>query len=128
MLSSSPISDPEIELLLTLLRVHLLKLATTETIMEFGSEKVLYCSLAQQCFINEYVYFQTPFETEYSQQLLNQLIKALEKKQHPPEILVVTVACYFPLYSIRGSERLLQQDWSADVKKVLKQQIQEPLE
>lgn len=130
MLTSSPIPDPEIEAFLTRLRRNLLKDAVSNirhenTINDVGA---LYCSLAQQCFINEYVYYQTPQEIEDSNQLLNQLTQALKDGQNIPAALVITVACYFPLYSVKGAEKLLHQDWPVDVKRVLKQQIQEPLE
>ena len=130
MLSSSHIPDAEIEIFLTSLRRHLLKVAASVILKEDETEEVaaLYCSLAQQCFINEYVYFQTPEEIKHSHQLLNQLTKALEDKQSIPAVWIISVACYFPLYSVEGAEKLLHQRWSDDVKKVLKQQIQEPLE
>jgi tetratricopeptide (TPR) repeat protein len=129
MLSSSPIPDPEIEIFLTSLRRHLLRMAASVIFKEDEAEEIaaLYCSLAQQCFINEYVYFQTPEEINRSHQLLNQLTKALEDKQRVPAVWIISVACYFPLYSVVGAEKLLDQKWSDDVKNVLKQQIEEPL-
>jgi len=130
MLSSSPIPDREIEIFLTSLRQHLLKVAASVILKEDETEKVavLYCSLAQQCFINEYVFFQTQEEVECSHQLFNQLTKTLEDNQTVPAVWIIAVACYFPLYAIAGSEKLLHQKWSDEVKSVLKQQIQEPLE
>jgi tetratricopeptide (TPR) repeat protein len=130
MLSSSHIPDAEIEIFLTSLRFHLLKAATSVILKEDETEEVatFYCSLAQQCFINEYVYFQTQEEIERSYQLLHQLTTALEENQSISEVLIISVACYFPLYSIEGAEKLLSQKWSDDVRKVLNQQIQEPLE
>ena len=130
MLSSSHIPDAEIEIFLTFLRRHFLKVAASVILKEDETEEVaaLYCSLAQQCFINEYVYFQTPEETKRSHQLLNQLTKALEDNQSIPVVWVISVACYFPLFSVAGAEKLLQKNWSDDIKSVLIQQLQEPLE
>ena len=129
MLSSSHIPDAEIEIFLTSLRRHLLKVAASVVLNEVETKEVaaLYCSLAQQCFINEYVYFQTQEEIERSHQLLSQLMKALDDKQNIPAVWVISVACYFPLYSVKGAEKLLHQTWSDDVKSVLKQQLEEPL-
>jgi len=129
MLSSSPIPDPEIEILLTSLRRHLLKVAVSVILKEDETEEVatFYCFLAQQCFINEYVYFQTQEEIKRSHQLLNQLTTALEDKQSIPAVWVMSVACYFPLHSVEGAEKLLHRKWSDGVKSVLKQQIEEPL-
>lgn len=128
MLTSGPIPDAEIETFLTILRRNVLKAALTASLKENDEVAVLHCSLAQQCFINEYVYYQTTEEIADSHKLLNQLTQALEGNQSIPAILVVAVACYFPLFSITGAEKLLYQDWPYDVNKVLKQQIQEPLE
>jgi tetratricopeptide (TPR) repeat protein/2-polyprenyl-3-methyl-5-hydroxy-6-metoxy-1,4-benzoquinol methylase len=130
MLSSSPIPDAEIEIFLSSLRRHLLKVAVSIILKEGETEEVatIYCSLAQQCFINEYVYFQTPEEIKFSNQLLNQLTEALEDRQSIPSVWLISVACYFPLYSIKGAEKLLQKKWSDGVEKILIQQIQEPLE
>ena len=46
----------------------------------------LYCYLAQQCFINEYVYFETAQEIEHLQLLLGKLKTAIERegKFQPP--------------------------------------------
>ena len=129
-LSSGPVPDAEIEIFLTSLRRHFLNTSGSVILEETNTEEVssLFCSLAQQCFINEYVYFQTPEEIRRSQQLRDQLTKALEDRQNVPAVWVIAVACYFPLYSVADIEILNQQKWSDDVKSVLKQQIQEPLE
>jgi tetratricopeptide (TPR) repeat protein/2-polyprenyl-3-methyl-5-hydroxy-6-metoxy-1,4-benzoquinol methylase len=130
MLSSSFIADAEIEIFLTSLRRHVLRVAVSEVLKKDETEEIaaLYCSLAQQCFINEYIFFQTPEEINSSHQLLNQLTKALENTQAVPAVWVISIACYFPLYSVAGSEKLLHQKWHHDVTRVLKQQIQEPME
>jgi 2-polyprenyl-3-methyl-5-hydroxy-6-metoxy-1,4-benzoquinol methylase len=130
MLCSDHIPDAEIEIFLTFLRGNLLKMAESVNLNQSQSEKVspLYCYLAQQCFINEYIFFQTPEEINRSNQLLNQLTKALENKQNVPAVWVISVACYFPLYSIAGALKLLHQNWSNDVAQILRQQLQEPLE
>ena len=128
-LTSSPIPDAEIEILLTSLRRHLLKEAGSVVSREDQPQEIaaLYCSLAQQCFINEYVYFQTPEEIDESERLRDRLKKALESEQAIPAVWAIAVACYFPLYSIVGVEKLFQQKWPDDVGNVLIQQIQEPL-
>ena len=130
MLSSGVIPDAEIEIFLTSLRRHFLNIAELVILKDGNTKEIpaLFCSLAEQCFINEYVYFQTPEEIRRSQQLRNHLTKALENKQTIPAVWVIAVACYFPLYSVANVEILHQQKWSDDVRSVLKQQIQEPLE
>jgi len=129
-LSSSVIPDLEIEIFLTSLRRHFLYIAESIILKDGKTEGIssLFCSLAKQCFINEYVYFQTPEEIRRSQQLHDRLTMAIEGKENIPEVWIIAVACYFPLYSVIGIEILSQEKWSDDVKSVLKQQIQDPLE
>jgi tetratricopeptide (TPR) repeat protein len=129
-LSSSPIPDAEMEIFLTILRRQLLQVVTLNMLKEgeTGDVDNLLCSLAQQCFINEYIYFQTPNETETSHKILELLTKALENDQFISANLVIAVACYFPLYSVPSAAKLLNRNWSKELKAVLKQQIDEPLD
>jgi tetratricopeptide (TPR) repeat protein/2-polyprenyl-3-methyl-5-hydroxy-6-metoxy-1,4-benzoquinol methylase len=130
MLSSSLIPSPKLESLLTLLRHHFLKDAQYKALTKSETEDVtpFYCSLAQQCFINEYVYYQTAEEIGLSQQLRYQLTQALEEVGNVSADLIIAVACYFPLYSVAGSEKLLHKKWPTHIQSVLIQQIQEPLD
>ena len=130
MLSSGLIPDPELETFFANLRFHLLKKACLIMLKEDEADEVaiLHTSLAKQCFINEYVYFQTPEEIDLSLQLRDQLMKSLETEQSIPAYWVIAVACYFPLYLVTGAKKLLQKKWPDEVKSVLIQQIQEPLE
>ena len=129
-LSSSPVPDAEMETFFTVMRRQLLKV-TASVILEEGEPhniENIYCSLAQQCFINEYIYFQTTEEIATSQELFNRLTNALENNQVIPAILVAAVACYFPLYSVTGAIKLLPRNWPEQLKAVLNQQIDEPLD
>lgn len=130
MLSSSHINDHELERLFTLLRHHFLVKVSSYITDNFECNDIptLYCYLAQQCFINEYVYFESEEEIEQLQIVLNRLKTALEREEKIPAYLVVSAACYVPLHSVLGAERLLKLRWQTDVASVLKQQIQEPLE
>ena len=130
MLSSGLIPDPELETFFANLRFHLLKKACLIMLKEDEADEVaiLHTALAKQCFINEYVYFQTPEEIDLSLQLRDQLMKSLETEQSIPAYWVIAVACYFPLYLVTGAKKLLQKKWPDEVKSVLIQQIQEPLE
>jgi tetratricopeptide (TPR) repeat protein/2-polyprenyl-3-methyl-5-hydroxy-6-metoxy-1,4-benzoquinol methylase len=130
MLCSNLIPDPELEIFLANLRFHLLKKASLIMLKEDEADEVaiLYTSLAKQCFINEYVYFQTPEEIDLSLELRKQLMKSLETEQNIPAFWVIAVACYFPLYLVAGAKKLLQKKWPDELKSVLIQQIQEPLE
>jgi len=130
MLSSGHIADHDLERLFTRLRRHLLMQVTPTMSDELEGNDVptLYCYLAQQCFINEYVYFETAQEIEHLQLKLGQLEAAIEREEEIPASLVIVVACYVPLHSVLGAQSLPQRDWPSEVASVLKQQIQEPLD
>jgi tetratricopeptide (TPR) repeat protein/2-polyprenyl-3-methyl-5-hydroxy-6-metoxy-1,4-benzoquinol methylase len=130
MLTSMPIPDHQLEIFFTNLRTFFLNVSSSLLLDEFESEEVanLYCSIAQQCFINEYVYFQTTDEINRSTRLRHLLTTALEKGQNFPVTWVIAVACYFPLHSIAGAEKLLQKKYINAINCVLIQQIKEPLE
>lgn len=130
MLSSSHVSDHDIELYLTNLRNRYLWRATSD--LTYGAQPdevpITICCLAKQCFINEYVYFQTEKEIQHVRVLVNTLTNAIAREKKIQASLVIAVACYVPLNSISGSERLLHRNWNSDVVSVLVQQIKDPHE
>ncbi|MDA9218962.1 methyltransferase domain-containing protein, partial [Burkholderiaceae bacterium] len=130
MLSSGHIADHDLERLFTRLRQHFLMQVTPSMSDELEDKDVpaLYCYLAQQCFINEYVYFETAQELEHLKLKLGQLETAIKRDEKISLSLVIAVACYVPLHSVLAAQSLLQRHWPSDVANVLKQQIQEPLD
>jgi tetratricopeptide (TPR) repeat protein len=129
-LASAPIPDSELEEFFTWVR-HLLLNEATRTQPEFGESTPAldcYAALAQQCFINEYVFFETPAEIQQATNLRGQLTKAIEDGEKIPDIWLMAVAFYAPLHTVVGSEKLLQREWAAATNAVLVQQIREPLE
>ena len=129
-LTSGPVADIELEKYFTTLRYKFLKIANSFSVeqVNINDGQSFYCALAQQCFINEYVYYQTPHEIALAIALRDRLIKALKDHEDFPLAWVLAVACYFPLYSLNYSHELLNKSYSDEAKAVIKQQIQEPLE
>lgn len=130
LLCSTPICDIDLERFLTMVRRIMLNAASTATVSEAVEESTLvfYCALARQCFINEYVFDWTDEETDQAQALLDLLVAAVETEAPIPILLLVTVAAYFPLYSIPFAARLLDRSWPDAVTALLTQQIREPEE
>lgn len=62
-----------------------------------------YAALAQQCFINEYVFAWADDEAIQAQSLRDSLIAALETGVQVPSLWPVAVAAYFPLHSLPSS-------------------------
>ena len=83
------------------------------------------CALAQQCFINEYVFFQDDDETARAETARAQLAAALESGGAIAPALVATAASYAPL---SGMPRLLERQWPAPLAALLTQQVVEPAE
>lgn len=61
----------------------------------------LLSALAQQCFINEYVFAQTDEEAEYANRLRELLTEKLSRGDVVSPLLLAAVAAYFPLRCAR---------------------------
>jgi SAM-dependent methyltransferase/tetratricopeptide (TPR) repeat protein len=120
-----------LELFLTKLRAALLRLAGANA---FDAVQVddnvieLLCALAQQCFINEYVFAQTDEETERANRLRDLLTEKLSRGDIVSPLLLAAVAAYFPLHSLHGAKSLLSLPWPERAADLVRMQVREPLE
>jgi 2-polyprenyl-3-methyl-5-hydroxy-6-metoxy-1,4-benzoquinol methylase len=128
-LQSTLICGVPLELFLTGLRAAMLQLSdddAAKTIDDATAE--LFCALAQQCFINEYVYTCGESERQKAAQLRDVLQQKLGAGDRIPVILLAAVAAYFPLFSLSEAQSLLTKTWPDCVADLLRQQVREPLE
>jgi 2-polyprenyl-3-methyl-5-hydroxy-6-metoxy-1,4-benzoquinol methylase len=88
----------------------------------------LFCALAEQCFLNEYVFAQTADENSRAAQLHDQLRQKLNDGGNIPLGLLAAVGAYFPLHAIPKAESLLSAKWPDEAAGLLRQQVREPLE
>jgi 2-polyprenyl-3-methyl-5-hydroxy-6-metoxy-1,4-benzoquinol methylase len=120
-----------LEVMLTHVRSALLDLAMA-TVPDFRKvdDNVigLSCALAQQCFINEYVYALSDQERRLANQLRDLLLEYLKSGNDIAPFLLAVVAAYFPLRSLALAESLLSKDWHEAAAALLRQQLGEPLE
>lgn len=107
-LQSAPVCDLALERFLTELRKTLL---LNPDFSQTAPQ--LTASLAQQCFINEYIYPVSEAETA--------ALKTLPRINH-----LLIRACYQPLYTLPNSATLLTHAWPEAVQRVIQQQIIEP--
>jgi SAM-dependent methyltransferase len=130
MLESAPASDMELEPLLGALRFVLLEAAVAATDSDVVDESILgfYAALAQQCFINEYIFDASDEETCKALELRDSLEAALKSGAPIPLLWPLAVAAYFPLHSLPEAQALLGRTWPDGVTAVLVQQVKEPLE
>jgi Flp pilus assembly protein TadD/SAM-dependent methyltransferase len=130
LLETTPSVDIDLERFLTQARFALLDAASASAESDESSEEVLvfHCSLARQCFINEYVFACTDAELERARSLKERLAASLASGSRIPVLLPIAVAAYFPLGSIPSAEALLERSWPEPVTGLFVQQVREPLE
>ena len=130
-MKSAPICGLALEIFLTHVRSALLRVAIPialksrtidENIISFS------CAVAQQCFINEYVFAQSDEEAQLAIQLRNSLVERIAAGSEVPPLMLAAVAAYFPLHSLPMAETFLAINWPETVTDLLRQQIREPLE
>jgi tetratricopeptide (TPR) repeat protein len=130
-LELTPLHGVALELFLTTLRSSLLRLVADNQFDEAQfSHNVthLFCALAQQCFINEYVFSQTDKETVQASELRDFLLEKISTGSHISPTLLAAVAAYFPLYTIPTAKSLFDRKWPECAAGLLRQQVGEPLE
>ena len=127
LLEATLVCDIQLERLLTAIRFILLEAATTEINSHPVEETALrfFSALAQQCFINEYVFADTDGEIEQAQRLRAGLIEALSSGTSIPELWLAAVAAYFPLADLPVADLILPRPWSAPVAALVARQVRE---
>jgi tetratricopeptide (TPR) repeat protein/2-polyprenyl-3-methyl-5-hydroxy-6-metoxy-1,4-benzoquinol methylase len=128
-LEAVPVSTIEFERFLTAARYALLETATGEQPPDPSDIAALpfYAVLAQQCFINEYVFDCDENERAAAVACRTKLLALLDAKAPLSPVLLLAVATYFPLYTLPDPGRLLAANQQGPVERVLRQQVREPL-
>lgn len=91
------------------------------------SDVLVFCAaLAQQCFINEYVFSVTPDENTALSRLSGIVTEALARQAPVEAWQVVALAMYRPLHTLPGADTLAARQWPAAVAAVVTQQVSEP--
>ncbi len=119
-LQSTPVRNVALERALTSLRAALLEaIAAGRPIDDLTLE--FCCTLARQCFINEYVFAITAEEDVRVDALKRKLPDAA-----PAELMAL--AMYGPLHALPAPEGVLARQWPRAVEAVVTQQLREPME
>ena len=87
-----------------------------------------HCALAQQCYLNDYVYATTADELARVARLRDQVASQIQAGIDPPAAILAAVASYVPLHSVPAVERLVDRPLAAPVAELVAQQVTEPLE
>jgi len=125
-LESTTVRDIRLEHWLTAMRGALLRATlvgeppASDDILAFAS------ALAQQCFINEYIFTVSSAEVEQVQRLKAMLTEALERGASLGGMHLLVCAMYMGLHSLPNVSALAARAWPGRVAAVLTQQVREP--
>src|ERR1700722_8673580 len=130
LLEAAPVSTIQFERFLTCARHVLLEIASNEQAPDHSDVAALqfYAALSRQCFVNEYIFDCDDRELIAVAACRTKLLALLDTSAVVPPFLVLAVAAYFPLNTLRDASRLLAANEPGPVDEVLRQQIREPLE
>jgi len=128
LLQSKVVHDAELERLLTALRRALLQhvIAGGDSLDADGLE--FFCALAQQCFLNEYVFACGEAERAQVRQVQDRIASAVATDADVAPLDVIVVASYQPLHSLPFAHSLPTRSWPNVVDRVLQRHLREPLQ
>jgi Tfp pilus assembly protein PilF/2-polyprenyl-3-methyl-5-hydroxy-6-metoxy-1,4-benzoquinol methylase len=129
-LEAAPVNSIEFERFLTGVRHTLLETASNKQASDHSDVAALrfYSAIVRQCFINEYIFDCDDSELIAARACRTKLLALLDAHAVVPPVLVLAVAAYFPLNTLRNASRLIAANERGPVDEVLRQQIHEPLE
>jgi 2-polyprenyl-3-methyl-5-hydroxy-6-metoxy-1,4-benzoquinol methylase/tetratricopeptide (TPR) repeat protein len=127
LLESTIVCDLELERFSTLVRRMMLTTALGgDSSQGFGLDSLrFFCAVAQQCFVNEYVFSWTDEEKQQAESLRARVVETLAAGASPSELWLVAVAAYFPLASLPQPDLLVKMPWSAPVTGLVTRQVWE---
>lgn len=126
-LESTVVRDAMLERWLTALRAAILRAALASEPHPDDDILAFCSSLAQQCFINEYVFAVAPDELEQVERLKSTVADALAGGVNLHPLRVVALAMYAGLHELVHAQVLTERKWPAAVAAVVTQQVREPL-
>ena len=119
--------DVEIERFLTAARRALLDAAAADPPAPADESGLGFFSrLAEQCFINEYVFAESDEEREAVSKLRAAVAAALKSGAEIAPLQLAAIAAYMPLGGLPDAELLLQREWPGSLTDLLIQQLVEP--
>jgi SAM-dependent methyltransferase/tetratricopeptide (TPR) repeat protein len=127
LLQTRAVCDIALERLLTAIRRGLLHDIDAQQVAA-DRELAFCCALAQQCFINEYVFALTDAEESQSQAARQHLVDAIKAGTDIPPVRFAITAAYVPLHALAQSGALLERSWPQPAAQLLAMQVREPLE
>lgn len=128
LLSTSPVVTVEVERVLTAVRRALLNECASGELDAPQMWLPLASALAQQGFLNEYVFAVSDEEGVQVLELRDAVAASLQRDEAVEPVRVALLGSYLPLHAIDGAGRLASRDWPAPVAALVTQQITHHLE
>ncbi|MBK1840716.1 tetratricopeptide repeat protein [Azospirillum sp. YIM B02556] len=126
-LRAAPVCDPALERAVTRLRRVLLLALTGPGLPDRPAWRALCAAIAEQCFLNEYVFAETDGEFQVLAVLVRTAEAALDRNEQPPAVLVALLGAYRPLYHWERATALQALSWPEEIAQLLDRQVTEPL-
>lgn len=127
LLGAGPNTDRELEMVLTVIRRHLLMRAGSG--QKFAAfELDLLSIIARQAFTNEFVFWESDEEAAHFAQLKTRIEAEIRSGQPVEPGDILALAAYAPMTEIEGAEAMAGMDWPESAGSVIRQQITEPLQ
>jgi SAM-dependent methyltransferase len=127
LLERDPVTDIGFERLLTNVRYAMLTTCAKQEEWDEG-QLHFFCTVARQCFLNEYVYALPESEAVQAIALQSALSDRIKAGEPVPAPWLVAVAAYFPLHILSDAAALGERTWPQCVEALIVQQIREPAE
>ena len=127
-LKISFVTDLELESALTGLRALLLSAVLDKSHWSTTEDALLFaCSLAQNCYLSEYLFDVSDKEDSLLEQLVQETYSQILTKEGCEPMAIAILACYRPLYCLHFASKLQKHSWPDQLQPLLRQQISEPL-
>jgi Flp pilus assembly protein TadD len=125
-LEAAPVADFELERILIGLRFACLAAAQGQGGNAEDGILPLACALAQQCFLNGFVWPQSDDEANRFRELQNAAAAALQAGRSPSPLGLAVLACYVPLHTLSFAGLLEKQTTPEPATALFRKQLQEP--
>ncbi|MEO8010526.1 MAG: methyltransferase domain-containing protein [Dokdonella sp.] len=128
LLRHAMVVDVAIERLLCALREHVLRQAMCQAPPDWSDDALsLYCALATQCLVNEFVWAVSPSEVDGVLRLRERVVAALDDGRSVALPSLVALASHEPLHRLPDAGRLSVMHWPHTVRALLALHVDAPL-
>lgn len=126
LLENAHASDRALECFLTQARRALLDARSAGDGPMLDASLAFICTLARQCFLDDYVFSIAAEECEGAGELEREVAGAVQEGKLPTPVELALLGCYAPLTRLPRAAMLLEHPWPEPLRGVLTQQVAEP--